>query len=270
MVSVVLGLVGFVFCAWFMAANPSVTFHGFFDLPAFILLTFAPIFITLISHNFIDFLAGLRTVFSMASLNYRKEMDRVVDQLSHLNGAVRNDGMGVLIQFKDKVKNPLLKDGLSLILNSFSAQEIKHNLTAKINNRQSNYAHAANLFESLGKLSPGVGLLGTILGLVHMLANLSDPTKIGASMAAALLATLYGLIYGNVVYLPVSEKINIHAEKMLQLDTMILEGVLLLKEKKSTAHLRDVVSTYTKQNQPKTQQGDGGAPQNRAPNGRAG
>jgi chemotaxis protein MotA len=90
-----------------------------------------------------------------------------------------------------------------------------------------------------------MGLLGTIVGLVQMLSNMSDPTRLGPGMALALLTTLYGLLLGTVVYTPISEKIAIYAEKTLQRDLMILEGVMLMKEKKSHAHLRDVLSTYS-------------------------
>jgi chemotaxis protein MotA len=77
-----------------------------------------------------------------------------------------------------------------------------------------------------------------------MLSNMSEPSKLGPAMAVALLTTLYGLVLGTVVYMPIAEKISIYAEKKLQLDLMVLEGVLLLKEKKSQAHLRDVLNTY--------------------------
>lgn len=245
MLSVIFGVAGFAFAFWYMAMNPSTEFHGYIDKPALVLLTVAPISIIFISHNFFDFLAGIRTLFSMAFINQKKEMNNIVNMLSQLSQSVRNEGMGALVQFKDRIKNQLFKDGVTLILNNFTPQEIKHNLVAKINNKQSSFQHAANIFECLAKLSPGMGLLGTIIGLVQMLANLQDPSKIGASMAAALLATLYGLVFGNVIYMPIAEKLNVHAEKMLQMETMIMEGVLLLKEKKSGAHLRDVVSTYS-------------------------
>jgi chemotaxis protein MotA len=160
---------------------------------------------------------------------------------------VRNEGVGVLAKYKPAIRNPMLKDGITLILSGFTADEIRHNLTAKINTKQTQFTHASTLFENLGKLCPGIGMLGTIVGLVKMLSNMSDPSALGPGMAVALITTLYGLLLGTVVYSPVGEKITIYAEKILQLDLMILEGVLLLKEKKSQAHLRDVLSTYSSQ-----------------------
>ena len=245
MLSVLFGLGGFIFSFWFVLTHHPDKFSGFFDLSAFVLLTVAPLSVAFVSHSFMDFFAGLKTLFSMAGLNQAKEMNSISNSLTQLSSAVRTEGIGILAQYKDKINNQLFKEGITLILNSFTPEEIKHNLIAKINTKQTQFQHATNLFESLGKLCPGMGLVGTIIGLVQMLSNMSDPSKLSAGMAVSLLATLYGLIMGTVIYTPISEKISIYAEKSLQLDTMIMEGVLLLKDKKSTAHFRDVLNTYS-------------------------
>lgn len=244
MLSVILGFSGFAYAFYFVLSHHAEKFEGFFDVPAFVLLTVAPLSVIFVSHNFIDFLKGIKVVATMGFNNQSREMNQIVNHLTMLSSAVRNDGMGVLANHKDKIRNPLFKEGITLILNQFTVDEIRHNLVAKINTKQTSFEHAANLFESLGKLCPGMGLVGTIIGLVQMLTNLADPTKLGAGMAVSLLATLYGLILGTVIYQPISEKIKIHAEKVLQTDTMILEGVTLLKDKKSSAHFQNVVRTY--------------------------
>jgi chemotaxis protein MotA len=241
MLSVIVGLGGFLYmCTHIMGKDLKL----FLDREALMLLGIGPILVIFMSHSFLEFLSSLRTVFSMAFINQGKEMNQISNHLTHLSQAVRSDGVGVLAQHKEQVKNPLFRDGLSLILNGFTPEEIRHNLIAKINTRQNQYNMAANLFESLGKLCPGLGLLGTIIGLVKMLYNMNDPKSLGSAMALSLLATLYGLIFGSVLYLSICEKIKIYAEKTLQLDTMIMEGVLLLKDKKSGAHFRDVLNTY--------------------------
>lgn len=258
MLSIILGLLGFAFALWITMTNPFPSRGGYIDYASLILLGIGPLSIIFVSHNFMDFLRGMRVIFSMATLSQKREMDQISNQLTQLSASVRTEGMGVVARFKDQVRNPLFRDGLQLILSSFNADEIKHNLVAKINSRQSQFSHAQNLFESLSKLCPGMGLLGTIIGLVQMLSQLDDPKKIGPALAIALLSTLYGLVLGSVVYGPIAEKIMIHAEKIRELDLMILEGVLLLKEKKSNAHLRDVLNTYSSGTRAKP----GGAGQN--------
>lgn len=248
MISIILGLSGFAYTFYFLISQPAGGFSGFWDKSAALLLAAGPICIIFVSHNFIDFFAGIKVILKMAFLNQKREMNQISNQLTMISSIVRKDGVGAIAQFKNGIKNAFFREGLTLILNSFSVEEIRHNLTAKINTKQQQFAHAGNLFESLAKLSPGMGLLGTIIGLVLMLQNLSDPSKIGSGMAAALLTTLYGLILGNVVYQPIAEKITIYAEKTLQMDMLILEGVLLLKDKKSSAHFNNILTTYSSQN----------------------
>jgi chemotaxis protein MotA len=245
MISVIVGLSGFAFSLWFILFKGGHAFDGFWEPSAAVLLGVGPVAVILMSHSFLDFFAGLKTLLSLAVMNQKKEMNQISNQLSTLSFSVRTEGIGVLAKYKHQLRDALLKDGVSLILSSFTTDEIRHNLTAKINSRQTQFSHAVNLFECLGKLSPGIGLLGTIIGLVKMLSNMSDPNKLGPAMAVALLTTLYGLLLGTVVYTPIAEKISIYAEKKLQIDLMVLEGVLLLKEKKSQAHLRDVLNTYS-------------------------
>lgn len=247
MLSLLLGLAGFGFSIWYVLTNTAAkSFTGYIDYSALLLLLLAPPSIIFISHNFVDFFKGMRVLFSMASLNQNREMNQLSNQLTQLSSSVRTEGIGVIAQFAGRVKNAFFRDGLQLILNGFTPEEIKHNLVAKINAKQTQFVHAQNLFESLAKLCPGMGLLGTIIGLVQMLSNLDDPKKIGPGLAVSLLSTLYGLILGSAVYGPIAEKISIYAEKMKQIDIMILEGVLLLKQKKSNAHLRDVLNTYSR------------------------
>lgn len=162
------------------------------------------------------------------------------------------------MKVRNQVKYPFLRDGLSLILNDFSPEEIRHNLQNKINAEQMRMSLARNLFENISKLSPGVGMIGTLLGLISMMANLKNPDQIGAGMALAMIGTLYGLLLGTLIYGPFSEKISLEAERNLQVDLMILEGVLTLKGKKSSIHMRDIMNTYS-QRKSSNAQGQGEA-----------
>ena len=98
----------------------------------------------------------------------------------------------------------------------------------------------------MSKLSPGVGMIGTLMGLIEMMANLKDPSQIGSGMALAMITTFYGLLLGTVVYGPFSEKIALESEKSQELDLLILESIVALKERKSSIHMKDIVNTYAK------------------------
>ena len=173
----------------------------------------------------------------------RKQL-QIIESLTRSSALVGSEGIGALVGERERVRYELLKDGLSLIVNDFTKEEIRHDLLAKMNAKQSRMQLAANLYENMSKVCPGVGMIGTLLGLITMLSNMEDPSTIGGGMAIAMLTTLYGLLLGTFIYAPCGERVAIEADKVQELDLLVLEGVLLLKGKKSSVHLRDIMKTY--------------------------
>jgi chemotaxis protein MotA len=198
----------------------------------------------LLSHSLMDFAVGAKLLFSSMFSRAKGHHEEVIETLTNASKSVRSEGLGSIIPFRDRARYGFLRDGLSLIVNDFKPEEIRHNLTARINQKQGQMAQSANLFENMSKVCPGVGMIGTLLGLIGMLANMQDPSKIGGGMALAMITTLYGLLLGLIIYAPWGEKIALEAERTLEIDMLVMEGVLNIKGKKSTAHLRDLMKSY--------------------------
>lgn len=251
--SSILGLLGILYGLYFVFTAKQGGFTGFVDIPSAVLLGILPPSIMLLSHKISDFALGIKILLQSMFQNSRKKQNAVINSLTICSSRVRSDGVGSLVQERNKLTYDLLVDGVSLIINNFSFEEIKHNLYAKINARQSQMALASNLFENMSKVSPGVGMIGTLLGLINMMRNIADPATIGSGMALALITTLYGLFLGTLLYAPCGEKIQIEAEKIYELDLLVLEGVLALKGKKSSVHLKDIMKTYGNTKSEKTQ-----------------
>jgi chemotaxis protein MotA len=180
-----------------------------------------------------------------ASFSSKKSMEHhIIETLTKSSQLVRAEGIGSLAKVRETVKYELLRDGMSLIINDFSPDEIRHNLTAKVQLKQNQMQLASHLFENMSKVCPAMGMMGTLIGLAKMLADMSDPSTIGGGMAMAIIGTLYGLMTGTVLYAPFGEKISLEAESSLSIDSMVIEGVLSLKAKKSSIHFKDIVATY--------------------------
>ena len=244
--SPILGISGIIFAGWFFFRNEGKNgFTGFFQAAGLTLLLIGPPSIMLLSHTVMDFVTGFKLLFSSVFSRIRTRHEEVIDILSAASKAVRSEGMGAVIPFRDRASYDLLRDGLSMIINDFKPDEIRNNLQARINLKQSHMQMAANLFENMSRLSPGVGMIGTLMGLIGMLSNMGDPAKIGSNMALAMITTLYGLALGTIIYGPWGEKISLEAEKSLELDLLVLEGVLNIKGKKSSVHLKDLVNSYS-------------------------
>lgn len=251
--SLIIAILGVVFSLYFASTHHATSFEGYLDRASIVLLGVMPPSIMLLSHNLKDFALGFSLLFQALFHRQGRAEREVIEVLTRASALVRAEGIGSLMKLRGQIRYDLLRDGFSLILNDFTPEEIRHNLQNKINATQMRMSLAGNLFENLAKLAPGVGLMGTVMGLISMMANLKNPDSIGSGMAMAMITTFYGLILGNVIYAPMSEKIKLEAEKSLQIDLMVLEGIMSLKGKKSSIHMRDIMSTYThKQQSPKS------------------
>lgn len=248
--SLILAVVGVVYSLYFASTHPATSFHGYLDKPSIVLLGIMPPSVMLISHSLRDFAVGFSILFQALLRVQGRTEKEVIEVLTSASALVRAEGIGSLMKIRNQVRYPLLRDGLSLILNDFTPEEIRHNIQNKINAQQMRMSLASNLFDNLSRLAPGIGLMGTVMGLISMMANLKNPESIGSGMAMAMITTFYGLILGNIIYAPCGEKIALESEKSLQIDLMVLEGVLTLKGKKSSIHMRDIMSTYTQKKQP--------------------
>ncbi len=249
--SPILGVIGIVGALGFVFTQPSGSFRGFFDLTSLVFLVVVPPSVMLLSHTLKDFSVGIQTVISSMTGSTMRHGEEIIAILTRASAMVRSDGIGSLVGLRNHIRYPFLRDSISMIVNDFSAEEIRHNLTNKINAKQSRMSLASHLFENMAAVSPGVGLMGTLIGLIQMMSNLSDPSRIGGGMALAMITTLYGIFLGTLLYAPCSEKISLESEKCLEIDLMVLEGVMSLKNKKSSVHMKDIMSTYAgKHNQP--------------------
>jgi chemotaxis protein MotA len=243
--SLLIGMAGIIGSLVFVFTYKSPGYQGYYDLPSIVLLGLAPPSIMLLSHTLMDFLTGIRLLISSILSQGRRNHMEVIETLTVASKAVRSDGLGAIMPIREKARYDLLRDGLSLIINDFKPEEIKHNLMARVNQKQSHMALASSLFENMSKVCPGVGMIGTLLGLIAMMANMSDPSKLGTGMALAMITTLYGLLLGTIIYGPWGEKIALEAEKILEVDLLVVDGILNIKGKKSSAHLKDLLKSYS-------------------------
>jgi chemotaxis protein MotA len=244
MISTLLGLAGLIYSLYFVFNHPHAGFSGYLDKPAMVLIGFCPPAIMLLSHSLGDLLMGVKLLFSAMLSRQKFQRNEVITILTQAASLMRTEGVGSLLKLKDKTRYSLLQDGLSLIVHNFTPEEIRHNLTARIESRQTHMNLASNLFQNMSKLCPGVGMIGTLIGLIKMLSQMKDPSVMGSGMAMAMVTTLYGLLLGTAIYGPWGEKIALEAEKVLETDMLVLEGIMNIKSKKSSLHMSDLMKTY--------------------------
>lgn len=122
--------------------------------------------------------------------------------------------------------DPFLKKSIQLLVDGFSADDIQRNLEIELIQSDERHRREAQVFQTMGTIAPAMGLIGTLVGLVHMLKNLSDPAQLGPGMATALLTTFYGAILAYIILLPIAGKLRAKSEEELTVKAMTLEGIM--------------------------------------------
>ena len=116
-----------------------------------------------------------------------------------------------------------------LIVDGTDPELVKNILETEIDNLSERHAKSRSMVETLGSLSPAFGMVGTLIGLVAMLQNLSDPTSIGPAMAVALLTTFYGSLMANLIFVPMATKLGIKSNDEVLIRSVMVEGLLSIQ-----------------------------------------
>lgn len=174
---------------------------------------------------FVTFKRGLkmvRWVFVPPVVEYQK----IIDQISQWSTLSRREGLLALENFTAQLKDPFAKKGLQLLVDGVDPDRLREVLEVEINTYEEEMRQGAKLWESAGGYSPTIGILGAVLGLIHVMENLSDPSKLGAGIAVAFVATIYGVGLANLVFLPVGNKLKAHIGRKVAEKEMMLDGLM--------------------------------------------
>lgn len=126
--------------------------------------------------------------------------------------------------------DPFIKKGLQLVVDGVDPQAVRSILELELESTSERHRKGASIFEQAGGYSPTFGIIGTVMGLVHILADLSDPNSLGPKIASGFLATLYGLSSANLIFLPIATRLKVLDEKELMEKSLIIEGILYIQE----------------------------------------
>lgn len=142
----------------------------------------------------------------------------------------RRDGLLALEKELKKEKDPLAKKGLQLLVDGLEPEEIRAALEVEIDNSLTVETRAARVFEAMGGYSPTIGIIGAVLGLIHVMNNLTDPAELGSGIAVAFVATIYGVGFANLFFLPVSNKLKAIAGEQVGYNEMVVEGITMIAD----------------------------------------
>jgi chemotaxis protein MotA len=138
----------------------------------------------------------------------------------------RREGLLALEEQAKSVEDPFLRKGIELAVDGTDPDELREILEAEIRSKRQHEKVPAKFFADMGAFSPTLGIIGTVLGLIHVLENLSNPDELGHLIAGAFVATLWGVLSANVFWLPISKKLARLAELEIRQMELVVEGVL--------------------------------------------
>jgi chemotaxis protein MotA len=174
------------------------------------------------------------TIAAMKWLKYaltakKSDPEAVVEPLVKLAERARREGLLALEAEMAKVDDPFMKKGLQMAVDGTDPDDLYEILTAEVRAKKASAKVAAGFWTDAGGYAPTIGIIGTVLGLVHVLENLSDPSKLGHLIAAAFVATLWGVLSANVMFLPFGKRITAVAAIDAARMELVIEGVLAIQ-----------------------------------------
>jgi len=165
----------------------------------------------------------------IAFLPNKVDLEGVVKDIINYATKARRNGLISLEQEAQAVRDPFVKKGISLVVDGIDPQKLRETLEADIMAYEDHTKHSVEFYESAGGFAPTIGIIGAVLGLIHVMGNLSDSSKLGGGIAVAFVATIYGLMVANIICIPISSKLKIRMKEEILRRIMILEGLIAIQ-----------------------------------------
>lgn len=157
------------------------------------------------------------------------EPQEIIGEVITLANRARKEGLLSLEEASENIKDDFLKKGLMLVVDGTDPELVRSLLETELDFIEQRHKAGQSLFESMATLAPGFGMIGTLIGLVNMLANMEDASTIGPSMAVALITTFYGALLANLIFTPLTNKLKIRSATELLEREIIMEGLLSIQ-----------------------------------------
>lgn len=187
---------------------------------------------------------GIGKVYKVAFINKLPDVPRMVDTIVALAEVARREGLLALEQKVHEIKDPFIVLGVQLAVDGTRPEVIEEVMRAEIESMAIRHSTGKAMLDQLGKFGPAFGMIGTLLGLVIMLGNMSDPNAIGPGMAVALLTTLYGALLANAVCCPFAEKLNFLNKQELQAMEIVVKGVMAIQSGDNPRVIQQKLNMY--------------------------
>lgn len=211
--------------------------------PAFFIVVGGTVGATFLQVPPVIFKHSLR-IFSWVFIPNRIHLQADIDKMVKWSNLARKEGLLGLEAILDLEKDNFAKKGLQLLVDGSEPQVIRDCMEVELNAREQRDLQASKVFESMGGYSPTIGIIGAVLGLIHVMKNLSDPAALGPGIATAFVATIYGVGLANLLFLPIANKLKAQAHALVQARELIIEGIIAIADGENPRNIETKLSGY--------------------------
>lgn len=167
-----------------------------------------------------------------------------VEMMGELSRLARREGILALEARLPTIEDPFMRKGLQLVVDGTDGEVLRQILQSEIRNRCARHGECASVFSLMGGLGPTLGVIGTVMGLVHMMEKLEDPSSMGPAIAGAFIATLYGVSSANLAFLPLAGKLQARSKEEKFVNMLVMEGIVSLQAGENAVTIEERLNAY--------------------------
>jgi chemotaxis protein MotA len=216
-------------CAYGIIDNAGINnINRYLDMPSAIITFGGAFFAILAANTMSDFIGGLKSfvlVFKAPVVDVRSMIQKIIE----LSNVARKEGLLSLEEAAGELDDEFMKKGILLIVDGTDPELVRGIMETELVSIEDRHKKKITFWEDLGAMGPAWGMIGTLIGLVNMLYEMSDPSSIGPSMAVALITTLYGSMLANWICTPVATKLKVNNANEIMMKEIMIEGLLSIQ-----------------------------------------
>lgn len=215
----------------------------FWDVPSIFITLFGSFFALIISFPF-DTLKKLPQILKNAFIDKYIPADELITTFVELSKKARRNGLLSLEDEISKIEDSFLKQGIQMVVDGLEPETIKEILELEISEMEKRHQSGTSILKSWASLAPAFGMIGTLIGLIQMLSQLQDQSRLGPAMAVSLITSFYGALLANLVFTPLANKLDQKSSIEINRREMMLEGILTIQSGVNPRILEDKLKTY--------------------------
>lgn len=239
--------IGLVFCGGcfvFGIIVGGASFMTFVDIPSIIITFGGALSSVLAAFKLDEFINGLKGIGRALKEPNKQNPAEVISTIIGLSNTARKEGLLALDEATSNIEDPFLRKGIMLVVDGTDPDLVRGILETELTAIEARHKKVTDVIDKIGEMGPAWGMIGTLIGLVIMLKNMSDASAIGPSMAVALITTLYGSLLANWITSPTSGKLKDNTSHEIALKEVVVEGILSIQAGENPRVIEEKLKTF--------------------------